>query len=154
MHSPSSRGGNKLCFFLSANSEIDTIANKEIVRNYSTFFNILNSTEYGFFLFSICTNNFYDVLVLNQYNHHSKGFFSDILIGYWPVLHCCLATSNLLTAPRATILSKWWMYTCTNTRNRRDKTFFTVGKNVFGNGTPASHFVHLIQSHIIGFLYI
>lgn len=80
--------------------------------------------------------------------------FSDILIGYWPVLHCCLATSNLLTAPRATILSKWWMYTCTNTRNRRDKTFFTVGKNVFGNGTPASHFVHLIQSHITGFLYI
>lgn len=80
MHSPSSRGGNKLCFFLSANSEIDTIANKEIVRNYSTYFNILNSTEYGFFLFSICTNNFYDLLVLKQYNRHSKGFFLTFLL--------------------------------------------------------------------------
>lgn len=40
-----------------------------------------------------------------------------------------------LTAPMATIRSKWWMYTWTNTLKSRVSIFLHSGINVFGKGT-------------------
>lgn len=62
------------------------------------------------------------------------------------------------SAPILQIMSKWWMYTCTNTRNKRLSIFLHTCWKFFGKGTPknrrkpASHSNHITFTMLYDFL--